>query len=63
VVETRVKDTGIGMTQETVNNLFKMFSFVERGAGAQKKGLITTQGVGLGLSANKKLLEKLGGSI
>lgn len=39
---TRVKDSGIGMRQEVVENLFKLFGNANGGRRAQKKGIITT---------------------
>lgn len=50
-----VKDTGCGMTKEECERVFKAFT---RLAGAQG-----TEGVGLGLSITKELVEMLGGKI
>ena len=52
-----VKDTGIGMTQESVENLFKKFTQVDMGR-TRKKG-----GVGLGLAISQMIVNKMGGFI
>ncbi len=52
-----VKDSGIGISQEKINLLFKPFSQV---ADHRSKGI---QGTGLGLVISKKLVELMGGTI
>ncbi len=52
-----VKDTGIGMTQESVEKLFRKFSQADMGR-TRKKG-----GVGLGLAIAQSLVNKMGGFI
>lgn len=52
-----VKDSGIGMTKESVENLFKKFSQVDMGR-TRKKG-----GVGLGLAIAQAIVNKMGGFI
>lgn len=52
-----VEDTGIGMTKNTLYNLFQKF---ERAENASR---IDTQGVGLGLYVAYRLVESMGGSI
>ena len=52
-----VSDTGIGMTQESIENLFKKFSQADMGR-TRKKG-----GVGLGLAIAQTLVNKMGGFI
>jgi len=59
-VVTSVTDTGIGMEKSMVDRLFKIFGTVNRG---EQSSLITTQGIGLGLTICKQLVEKLGGQI
>ncbi len=53
----RIKDTGIGISQEDLQKLFKKFN--QLGSGNQ----IFNQGSGLGLNITKELVELLGGEI
>lgn len=52
-----VKDTGIGMSKESVENLFKKFSQADMGR-TRKKG-----GVGLGLAIAQTIVNRMGGFI
>lgn len=52
-----VRDTGIGMTKESVEKLFKKFSQADMGR-TRKKG-----GVGLGLAIAQAIINKIGGFI
>ncbi len=52
-----VKDTGIGMTRESVENLFEKFTQVDMGR-TRKKG-----GVGLGLAIAQTIVNRMGGFI
>lgn len=52
-----VKDTGIGMSKESVENLFEKFTQVDMGR-TRKKG-----GVGLGLAIAQTIVYKMGGFI
>jgi PAS domain S-box-containing protein len=54
---TRITDTGIGISDEDFEKLFKPFSQIDTGTTR------TYEGTGLGLSICKRLVEKLGGSI
>ncbi len=56
-IEITVKDTGIGMTQEEMGNLFKKFY---RSPGALK---VHTSGSGLGLYIAKNIIQAHGGEI
>ena len=52
-----VKDTGIGMSKESVENLFKKFSQADMGR-TRKKG-----GIGLGLAIAQTIVNRMGGFI
>ena len=52
-----VKDSGIGMTKESVENLFQKFSQADMGR-TRKKG-----GVGLGLAIAQTIVQRMGGFI
>ncbi len=56
-VEISVKDSGVGMDQETVDNLFKIES------KTSKLGTNKEEGTGLGLILAKEFVEKNGGKI
>jgi len=57
ILKLIVKDSGIGMPQEVINNLFKPFTQADRSI-TRKYG-----GTGLGLSITKQLAEMMGGDI
>lgn len=57
ILNIYVKDTGIGMTDETINNLFRIDKNVTT------KGTAGEKGTGLGLIICKEFVEKLGGRI
>ena len=57
IVRTRVSDTGIGMSQENLTNIFEAFTR-ERNTTKSK-----IAGTGLGMSIVKKYVELLGGTI
>ncbi len=56
IVHHWVKDTGIGMDEEELGNLFQKFYRTQRGKGM-------AQGTGLGLNITKNLVESHGGRI
>ena len=56
-LKTNVQDTGIGISEEDIGKLFRLFGKLERSAQ------VNTQGVGLGLVVCKKLANALGGDI
>ena len=55
-IRISITDTGLGISQENISNLFKPF---ER-AGAERTA---TEGTGLGLAVVKKLVDVMGGSL
>ncbi len=57
VYEIHVKDTGIGMTQEFLSHIFEPFEREHTSTISQ------TQGIGLGMSITKNLVELMGGTI
>ena len=54
---TQVIDTGIGIKEEDLDKLFKLFGRIETSSS------LNPQGVGLGLTICKKLAEAMGGNI
>jgi len=56
-IEFKVEDTGIGIPQDKLDSIFDRFSRVEPSYSGHYEGL------GLGLTITKKLIESLGGSI
>ena len=57
MLETKIQDTGIGMSEEFQKHLFEPFS-QENASARTKYG-----GTGLGMSITKSLVEKMGGTI
>lgn len=55
--EIHIKDTGIGMNQEFINHIFEPFERERTSTMSQ------TQGVGLGMSITKNLVDLMGGTI
>jgi len=55
--EIHVKDTGIGMTQEFLSHIFEPFEREHTSTVSQ------TQGIGLGMSITKTLVDLMGGTI
>lgn len=56
-VEISIKDSGIGMNEETKNNLFRL------NGNTKKMGTANEKGSGLGLIVSKEFIEKQGGKI
>jgi len=52
-----VRDTGVGISKEGLDNLFIDFSKLQENASRNKSG------TGLGLSICKKIIEQMGGSV
>ena len=59
---TMVKDSGCGMQEETKKRLFQIFGNIKR-VNEGEQGVIRTQGIGLGLSICKELVQFLDGWI
>lgn len=57
-VNFEIYDTGIGISQENIQSLFKLFGKV-----MQKNKSINKEGIGLGLFITKSLAVSLGGTI
>ena len=58
MLEFKVLDTGIGIPDKEIPNLFKMFR-----TASQQRNVYNCRGTGIGLTISKKLVESLGGSI
>jgi len=56
-IEFRIEDTGVGISNEDKQNLFKEFGMGKSQADLNKHGS------GLGLCISKKIVEKMGGHI
>lgn len=56
-LEFSVSDSGVGIKSQDISKLFKLFGKLE------SKNNLNKQGVGLGLTFSKKIIEKLGGQI
>lgn len=57
LVDVTIKDTGIGMSEDFLKNIFRPFVQADQGARSQYKG------TGLGMAIVKKLLDRMGGTI
>ena len=57
LVDVTIKDTGIGMSEDFLKNIFQPFVQADQGARSQYKG------TGLGMAIVKELLERMGGTI
>ena len=57
LVDVTIKDTGIGMSEDFLKNIFKPFVQADQGARSQYKG------TGLGMAIVKELLDRMGGTI
>ena len=57
LVDVTIKDTGIGMSEDFLKNIFHPFVQADQGARSQYKG------TGLGMAIVKELLERMGGTI
>lgn len=59
-INIKIKDTGVGLTEDEKNKLFKKFGKIERfGKGMN----VNTEGSGLGLYISKEIVELHGGKI
>ena len=57
LLDVTIKDTGIGMSEDFLKNIFQPFVQADQGARSQYKG------TGLGMAIVKELLDRMGGSI
>ena len=57
LVDVTIKDTGIGMSEDFLKNIFQPFVQADQGARSQYKGN------GLGMAIVKELLDRMGGTI
>ena len=57
LVDVTIKDTGIGMSEDFLKNIFQPFVQADQGARSQYKG------TGLGMAIVKELLERMDGTI
>lgn len=57
LIDVTIKDTGIGMSEAFLKNIFQPFVQADQGARSQYKG------TGLGMAIVKELLERMGGTI
>ena len=57
MIESSVKDTGIGIKQKDQKKLFKLFGFLDSTKELNPKG------IGLGLNISKKIAQQFGGDI
>jgi len=57
MIEVIVKDTGVGIKEENLQKLFKIFGFLD----STKE--LNTNGIGLGLHICKMIVEQFGGLI
>lgn len=57
LVDVIIKDTGIGMSEDFLKNIFQPFVQADQGARSQYKG------TGLGMAIVKEILDRMGGTI
>ena len=62
ILVTKVKDTGTGISKDIEQRLFRMFDTAQRNK-RMSSALLTTQGVGLGLTICKQIVYSMGGFI
>jgi PAS domain S-box-containing protein len=60
-VEIRVRDSGIGIPQEALKNIFELYTQVQAGEVQMRKGAV--EGLGIGLSVVKRLMDLHGGTV
>ena len=63
MLETQVKDTGIGIKPECVKDLFKLFEKQRSNQGKTYENELNPQGIGLGLYMARALAKELGGDL
>ena len=57
MIEVIVKDTGIGIKEEDMGKLFKLFGFLD------STEELNTGGIGLGLHSSRMIVRQFGGEI
>jgi signal transduction histidine kinase len=57
LIEIQVQDHGLGIKQEDMSKLFKLFGFIDESKNVDHNG------IGLGLYITKKIVEEFGGTV
>ena len=59
MIEIQVIDSGIGIKEDDIGKLFKLFGYIDSSNSSQ----LNTEGIGLGLNISKKIAQMLGGDV
>lgn len=57
MIDVKVKDSGLGIRQNDLPKLFKLFGYLNQ------TNKVNSNGIGLGLYITKKIVEEFGGSV